>query len=148
MITDSRGQTANDFILGISVFLVSVIILFSLLTGLYTPFNAPIKSDQTVVASRVSDQVLQDLTPSNKSNTLSETYTADFFTTNDADDIREQYRLKQTVHINVSLVAVNESMSESVGESIGNHPVASSTRIVIDNGARCQPSCRLRVRVW
>ncbi|WP_449404306.1 DUF7287 family protein, partial [Halarchaeum acidiphilum] len=54
-----RGQTTLDFTFGISVFLLTVIFVFSFVPGLLSPF-AGSGSDHPVTANRIADDLVQD----------------------------------------------------------------------------------------
>jgi hypothetical protein len=155
---NERGQTLNDYALGMGVFVLAVTITFAVIPSIFAPFTAPIESDQSVQANRVADQVLDDMTVDGTRNTIEDSKAnTDFFDGSvDADDLRDRYGLSVTSQINVMIVWDDDPNDRiQMGEEYGDRPVASAVRVVVgyDNivgnpGANCQPTCRLIVRIW
>jgi len=84
---DDNGQMHVDYLLGIAIFLVSIIFVFSYAAGLFTPFKS--NSDEvTLLADRISinivEQTLGAYEPGT-SNILNDTKTRDFFSGFNAD---------------------------------------------------------------
>jgi hypothetical protein len=155
---DDRGQTLYDFALGISLFLVTFMVALSLIPGIFTPFQAPIRSEQTVQAERVSEGILDSLTDERGSRRLNSTATDDFFADTDADDLRATHGFGPEVRLNVTLQVdaprgcdAAGADCRSVGDGYDGRPVATSLRVVAgyDGGTgECAPTCRIIVRVW
>ncbi|TGC07301.1 DUF7287 family protein [Methanolobus halotolerans] len=55
---DNNGQMHIDYLIGIAIFLVSIIFVFSYTAGLFTPFQS--NSDEvTLIADRVSTNIIE-----------------------------------------------------------------------------------------
>jgi hypothetical protein len=150
---NERGQTLNDYALGMGVFVLAVTITFAVIPSVFAPFTAPIESDQSVQANRVADQVLDDMTVDGTQNTIDDSKAnSDFFDGSggvDADTLRDRYGLSLTSQINVTLVWDDDPGDRvEVGEEYGDRPVASAVRVVVGYEDKCSPTCRLIVRVW
>ena len=55
-----RGQTTLDFALGISLFLIVLVVVFQFIPGLLQPFNSGTQ-DETVAVDRIADQLAGSL---------------------------------------------------------------------------------------
>jgi hypothetical protein len=148
-----RGQTLNDYALGMGVFVLAVTITFAVIPSIFAPFTAPIESDQSVQANRVADQVLDDMTVDGTRNTINDSKAnPDFFDGSggvDADTLRDRYGLSLTSQVNVTIVWDDDPSDRvQVGEDYGERPVASAVRVVVGYENKCSPTCRLIVRIW
>ena len=150
-----RGQTTQDFIVGIGVFILAVAFVFSFLPTMLTPFDSSTSGGQTAQADRVADRVVHDLsTESETPNEISWDGADDL-----EDDQVERLGLRTNENgdpierVNVSLQPLDESTTvESFGPVYDDQSAASSARIVmaenIDDPEECEPACRLVVRIW
>jgi hypothetical protein len=154
---DERAQTLNDFALGVSVFLIAIVVSFTLLPSVFTPFTAPVRSDQTVQAERIGADLTDDL--AEEANRLNDSATDAFFDQTTGDDLRDRYGLGPGTRVNVTLQIHAPDGScgspvakcRSAGDAYGDAPVASAIRVVAGYdgvAGRCSPSCRVIVRVW
>ncbi len=150
-----RGQTTQDFIVGIGVFILAVAFVFSFLPTMLTPFDSSTSGGQTAQADRIADKVVDELSTESESpneiswDEMSDDETVDELglrTNNDDDPIER---------VNVSLQSLNESTTvEGFGPEYNDQSAASSARIVtvesgsIDDDDECEPACRLVVRIW
>jgi hypothetical protein len=156
----SRGQTQQDFAVGVSVFLLAVFFVFSFVPTTVAPTDANTESE-SYVADRVADSVLADLTVPTEANVLDPDRAADFFAAHGTSGtIQANYSVADTRQVNVTLddldgvtVAVNDT---AVADSVAGGTVATAgddypggagvaaTRVVRVGSARY----RLAVRVW
>ena len=79
---DNKGQMHIDYLIGIAIFLVSIIFVFSYTAGLFTPFQS--NSDEvTLIADRISTNIIeQEMSAGNPRtpNLLNSTKVDNFFT--------------------------------------------------------------------
>ncbi|ELY42153.1 hypothetical protein C496_07138 [Natronorubrum tibetense GA33] len=149
-----RGQTTQDFIVGIGVFILAVAFVFSFLPTMLTPFDSSTSGGQTAQADRVADRVVHNLSVSETPNEIS---------WNDADGLEDDQverlglRTNQDndsiERVNVSLQSLNGSTTIEgfgFGPEYDDQSAASSARIVTveDGPDKCEPACRLVVRIW
>ncbi|MFB6132409.1 MAG: hypothetical protein ABEJ44_03260 [Halanaeroarchaeum sp.] len=137
-----RGQTTIDFLIGASVFLLTVGLVFGMVPGILDPFALE-ESAEPVVANRVAtslatDELATDATP----YVLSESAVRTFF--EDPAGIHERLALDEEVSINVTLE--NEpSVRKTVGPPLPTHgTITSAWRVVSYAGEQAT----LRVRIW
>jgi len=111
-MSTSKGQTTLDFTIGISVFLIVLIFVFTFIPGLLTPFTttdeqAPALSDR--LADKLSQGMLGD--PA-EPYVLNSTCAADFFDLGgspasycryDDGDLSDRLNIKERTNVNVTL---------------------------------------------
>lgn len=138
-----RAQTTLDFLIGASVFLLTVGIVIGMVPGILDPFAldrsaAPVGANRAATAL-ATDELAVEETP----YVLSTSAVRAFF---DGDEraVRERLRLADDVSINVTLT--NESgPRETVGPPIpSDRSVTSASRVVSYDGEQAT----LRVRTW
>ena len=152
-----RGQTTQDFAVGIGVFILAVAFVFSFLPSILTPFDSSVSGGQTAQADRVADRIVYDLSTETGPETELD---GDEFRELDDDELADRFGLREDQarydRINVTLEPLNRSASLggewTVGDEYDNESAASSARIVsfdADTGPdECEPACRLVVRMW
>jgi hypothetical protein len=151
-----RGQTLQDYVLGVSVFLLVVIgLLTAILPTVLAPFEDTVGGDKTAQADRIAGQLVGNTTVSDNhlnASALEQVVSADQAT------LRDRFSLPRGSTVNIT-VSTMDGSSRIVGpsggplsspRSPGERPAASSVRIVTlnDDSSGCQPACRLVVRVW
>lgn len=156
-----RGQTAQDFVIGIGVFILAVAFVFSFLPSILTPYDSAVGGSETAKAERIANQIVHDTTSVNGSNELDR----DAFEATYADeDLSAELALRASATDDVIFDSVNVTVRTLEGDPVNttalaggepydNQPAASSARIVtIDDTSAdpedCDPACRLEVRVW
>ncbi|WP_136687014.1 DUF7287 family protein [Halorhabdus amylolytica] len=147
---DDRGQTLQDFVLGISIFIVGFFIVLSMFPGLLGPFQSGLSSDKQANAERISATIVSNLSEPAQPNHLNTTATKNLFALS-ASDVRTRFNLSRPTQVNVTLEALNGSAQlEHVGDVVTRNQTATSIRIVHVNvtSGDCDPACRLVVRTW
>ena len=145
-----RGQTTQDFAVGVGVFLLTVAFVLAYVpTALPQPASDPTASREAQ-ADRVADEIVDNLSVAGTGTRLDATRTERFFEYNDdAATIRENFSLPATTRTNVTLEHLNGT-NVSTGEDVyagaehRNQTAASASRLVVYNGTQY----RLLVRVW
>ncbi|ELZ91409.1 hypothetical protein C440_13884 [Haloferax mucosum ATCC BAA-1512] len=149
----TRGQTTQDFAVGVSVFLLTVAFLFAFLPSVLTPFEAGPTASESAQAGRVGTAVHTNITIDGYGNELDRDAAATFFgPTPTGDELRTRLSLPTSARLNVtvrnendSIVALSESGIElRGGEQYAGQPAARATRLVRADAE----TYRLEVRVW
>ncbi|WP_254523233.1 DUF7287 family protein [Natrinema caseinilyticum] len=153
-----RGQTTQDFAIGIGIFLLAIAFVFSFLPSVITPFDSGVDGAETAQADRIADLVVHNLsTSTGTANQINETdFTARYSNPNlsaelglrasDSDDV-----VYDRVNVTVETFqgAAVDTTTLSGGDAYENESAASAARIVtLENSSKCDPACRLVVRVW
>jgi len=150
----SRGQTPEDFYIGISVFLVTVAFMFVLFPSFLTPFVSGVDTNEATRADTVASSIVTNLSADGEPNTLNATELHAIVDSSD-QQLQQRYGLTATTDVNITVRTLDGSQVVSDGgnqlatdRSAAGRATGSSTRIVtLDNGT-CSPGCRLLVRVW
>ena len=174
----ARGQTTQDFVVGIGVFLLAVAFVFSYVPSLITPY-ASYGGGESAQADRIAATVVDDLSENpDRPNHLNGSAFVETYEGVDSFDLAADLGLRATDtnaidRVNVSLERTNQSLDRadrrvvSGGDAYTGQDAASSARIVtvdfdeVDENLlnlllggsesvdeACEPSCRLVVRVW
>lgn len=146
----SRGQTQQDFAVGISVFLLAVLFVFNFVPTTIAPGGAESEA-RAYTADRVVTAVVSNVTDTTQANTLDRDRTAAFFDHHgDGDSLRANLSLAGSTQANVTLetlagVTVDVGgVTANAGDAYTGDRGASASRVV-----RLGPDrYRLVVRVW
>ncbi|MXV63994.1 hypothetical protein GS429_18385 [Natronorubrum sp. JWXQ-INN-674] len=160
-----RGQTTQDFAVGIGVFILAVAFVFSFLPTILTPFDSTVSGGETAQADRIADRLVHNLSAedSPSPNEIDgERFRKDF--ASDDDNLTESLGLRASDspdirydRINVTIehlngTSVTDEAEWSAGDRYDGQSAASSARIVaVDHEEfpkNDQPAYRLVVRVW
>lgn len=150
---DERGQTLNDYAMGISVFLLAVTFVVAFVPSIFAPFTAPIDDDTTARADRGATRVLTTLSKDDARNVLSVNRTNSFFEDGNATTLRESIGVPATSDLNVSVVdpetgevarVGTPGVDATAGNPVRDGPTAAATRVVVLN----ESTYLLTVRVW
>lgn len=155
LLDAERGQTLQDFVLGVSVFLVVVVFVFGLFPNFLSPFTAGVDASERAQADRLARNLIENHSVEASDNTLNGSKLATTMQESDAR-LRKRFGLSTTADINLT---VRELDGERVvrydgtplahGSSRTNQSSGSVSRIVsIAGSEKCQPGCRLIVKVW
>jgi hypothetical protein len=173
-----RGQTTQDFAVGISVFLLTVTFTFTFVPSTVTPFGSPVTDAIPAKSDRVASTVVDRYAVADGSRTLNVTELTDSDLTDiDSDgavnatapntisgnDLRDIFGLRDTAQVNITIqtrsgdiVQADYDPTDSGTESLvggddypDNQAAASTTRIIRLPGVPdCKTGCLLVVRVW
>jgi hypothetical protein len=147
-----RGQTAQDFAVGIGVFLLALAFVFTFLPTVMTPFDSQVSGAETAQADRIADRIVHDL----ETETANEISGSGFYTD---ENLTEEVGLRSNDdvvydRVNVRVETLGGTVVDSTqlagGVTYDNQSAASAARIVTVEGweSDCDPACRLVVRVW
>ncbi|WP_206335404.1 hypothetical protein [Natronolimnobius sp. AArcel1] len=147
-----RGQTTQDFAVGIGIFILAVAFVFSFLPSIVTPYDSSIGGAETAQADRISDKALDNLSTGADPNEIDADALEEF---EDEHDMVKAFGLRTANsgnNIDRLNVTVQELDSDDDEWSFGDtydedQPAASSARIVsVDDDD--EDAYRLIVRVW
>lgn len=159
-----RGQTTQDFAIGISIFLLTVAFVFAFVPSIFAPFDSEVSDDLSAQSDRGATAVLTNTTVEGKSVEINDTKARLFF--DDSSDLQERLRLPPQADINITMYDLGEervvnttgpvgaggspaTVEYTVGDRFRGQAAASTIRIVTTTDpSTCNPGCRLVVRVW
>lgn len=154
---DARGQTLHDYVVGISVFVLTVAVVLGLLPSVVAPFQDGTGAVDGTISTRVGDRIVSNLSETGSPNVL-EAEGISALMAKDEPALRSRFGLKSDRYVNLSLQSLAEStfltnssgIRQTAGASAGSEDVTTSARVVdiSESGFDCRPACRLVVRVW
>jgi hypothetical protein len=154
-----RGQTIQDYAIGISVFVLTVTAAVTLFPSLVSTYGGGPSEEFTATVDRVSESIVRNQSASGRTAELDPAGLAELDALN-TSELRERFALRETTQVNVTLRTSDGSAFVTDG---GGNPVtagepyrrgregAQEIRIVTlsnDTYAGCAQGCRLVVRVW
>lgn len=152
-----RGQTLQDFLFGISLFLVTVTLVFGLFPSFLTPFSSGIGAAENAQADRVSRSMVVNMSVTGERNTVNATRLRRVLQ-KDETALRERYGLAETASLNISVrsledrrVVQYEGVALATDNPSRNQSAGSSARLITFSNRSsdvCRPACRLVVKVW
>lgn len=142
-----RGQTAHDYLIGVTVMLLTLAGTFALVPGLFTPFQEPVAGDEQTMADRLADDLVEQHQMPRRSNTIK---------SGSLDTALEDDNFENTLaRSGIPRSGINVNVTVDGGNLDGGDPyttdegaAATSIRIVRFDTDVCDPACRLIVRVW
>ncbi|WIV67778.1 DUF7287 family protein [Natrialbaceae archaeon AArc-T1-2] len=165
-----RGQTTQDFAVGIGIFLLALAFAFSFIPTFMTPFETPVGGGETEQADRIAATIVDDLSvaDSERPNHVAGDDLEEYEDKNSselADDtvLGSELRTTEDNGDTVAIDRVNVTLTSLDGEEVVNStddnyhedlPSSSASRIVTvededgDIVDGCEPACRLTVRIW
>jgi hypothetical protein len=150
-----RGQTPQDYAVGVSIMLLTLIAVFTFIPGVFQPFEAPVETHQQSFADGIADRLVADHVREGASNTLG--YDELDHTLDDEgpdenfSDFRDGVGVDDRLtNLNVRVYNGSEVIMEAGENYSSNRGVAASSKRIVrlDNRTACPRSCRLVVRVW
>jgi hypothetical protein len=173
-----RGQTTQDFAVGISVFLLTVTFTFAFVPSTVTPFGSPVTDAIPAKSDRVASTVVDRYAVEDGSRTLDLDALTDPAVLAGADsdiigeegltdeatgnDLRRLFGLRATAQVNITIETRGGDIIQTEYDGnpgtealVGgdnypqNQAAASTTRIIRLEGVEgCKTGCLLVVRVW
>lgn len=151
-----RGQTANDYLIGVSILLVSVTTVFTFFPTIYQPFEDSVSADERTISDRVAGNLIEKHQTTFDEQTLDyerlETQIRQGNLTGNDQALSGILELK-TVNINVRIQkrpggsALVEGGAEFDDQDPPQAAVTNRVFAAASSG-ECANGCRLVVRVW
>lgn len=149
-----RGQTVQDFAIGMSIFLLVVAFVFAFVPTILAPHDAGVGGSEAAQADRVATAIGGTLSEEGTPNTVDGGDLDDYFDDLDAlddDELREEFGLPLTARTNVTVANVSDGeVRHEAGQTHrADRATTTATRIVrTTDDEGCDPACRITVRVW
>ncbi|MFP9190369.1 DUF7287 family protein [Natronosalvus vescus] len=143
-----RGQTTQDFAVGIGIFLLAVAFVFSFVPTLITPF-ATSTASETAQADRIADEIVANYSeePNQLDLTALESANVSELGVRAVDD-------HQIDRVNITVVNTSDgggTFAHPEDSPYTDESAGSATRLVTvteDADIECDRGCKLIVRVW
>lgn len=141
-----RGQTLNDYVLGMSLLLLSVVLVFGLFPGIFQPFEAEIGTEERTTADTLSGELVDNSTVLDTRQTVE--FDALNATLEDLEDDSAAVGIPDWMQWNATLVDDGVVLRQN-GSVWRDEPAGTSVRFVALEGEDdCEHGCQLIVRVW
>ena len=145
-----RGQTVQDFAIGIGLFMLAVAFVFAFIPTVITPFGDA-GGAETAQADRIAATII-DGAEVGPPNYLDENATRSFNGENETALASEFGLQTAGAGINITVSTLDDSGQQSYvyasEAKYDGQAGASATRIVTTKDSECDPACKLTVRVW
>lgn len=146
-----RGQTEFDYLVGMALLLLTVSAVFLFVPSVFEPFEQEVSADERASADRMATNLLSKSTVDGQSNTV-DYDRFELLVRGEFDTVLDRAAVPTGRTVNVTL-------ENDTGIVVGNgtsyadnrDPAATTVRVVRladDGDTRCNPVCRLVVRVW
>jgi hypothetical protein len=152
----TRGQTLQDFTIGITVFLLVVVFVLGLFPTFLEPFTAGTSGGERAQADMISRDMLANLSVENSTgdNTLNATELRTVLA-GDQSELQARYGVPEHRQINITVrtldganVVNDNGVGLATAKSHREETAGTASRIIRLNNDTCQPGCRLVVKVW
>lgn len=157
-MTGRRAQTEFDYVVGMTLMLLTLSGVFMFVPGIYEPFEDPVDADEAAASERIADNIMNETVVSGTENTINYTR-MEAIIQRDFDTIRSRSAVPSGRTVNVTFQNGSGIVRSGSGNAIGTgsnyavneEPAAATVRVVRlqnSSNSQCQTVCRLVVRVW
>lgn len=153
---DTRAQTLQDYVLGVSLFLGIVFLVVGFtIPSVIAPFGSDVSSEELNQADRVSGKIVENASLDQAPNELNVT-TVERIVVLSPTELRTRYNLPTTTSLNISVrasdtdavVVADDGTRLGTSRALNSDDAVTSKRIVTLSDGSCSPACRLVVGVW
>lgn len=154
---DARGQSLHDYVVGISVFVLTVAVVLGLLPSVVAPFQSGGGAAEASLSTGIGDRLVSNLSLAGSPTVLDGEAVSDIMA-RDESALRDRFGLRSYQYVNLSLRTLNGSVVltdgagavQAAGASAESEDVVTASRVVrVDEPAfDCEPACRLVIRAW
>lgn len=173
-MTHDRGQTTQDYILGVSIMLATVLFVFAFVPGVFDSYESSVDGIDRAQAERAAEHLVAEYGVSGQPNVVENGTGDDLYTNLNGDftqfrrraGLNTQTQRQAKPNINIVVVNASEFNGNSnyrepvyfegrgyyeFGDDYDNQSAATRTRVISfsdDPGGECSPTCYMIVRVW
>lgn len=139
-----RGQTTQDFAIGIGLFLLAVVFVVAFIPSILAPADDPGMADRSAQAERLAAELVAASAVDGERVILDEaSLTAEMM---DVEDLAAAM-LGEDRSVNVTLEMLDGTVVHGAGADDAGETTGRWVRLVATDEA-CDPACRLIIRVW
>jgi hypothetical protein len=148
-----RGQTINDYVIGMTLLLLSITLVFGYFPGIFQPFEEEVSNEEEAMATNLAAELVENSTVTGTKQTVSfDSMNGTLYSFVDAP---QQAGIPDWVHWNVTVLDVDGNVITHDGERLAKgtdwrgERAASTVRFVrAQDDNDCDDGCRIVVRVW
>lgn len=149
-----RGQTTNDYLIGIVLLLLTITVVFGFFPSMFAPFEEPVGSDEETMAANLGTELVSNTTQPGTEQTVNLTRVHEIIDS-EPEALGNRSGVPGWKRWNVTVVDSNgQVVSDGTNDVVGGDdwngsPAATTVRFVVAGDATdCEDGCRLVVRVW
>jgi hypothetical protein len=154
-----RGQTPNDYLLGIVILLLSIILVFGYFPSIYQPFEQQAGTEEQAMADNLAAEIVENSTAGGNEQTVDFELlktTIDYYVNNsERAGIPDWFNLNVTVINSTGGPVTINGPSKTLlnnGTTWRDSQAKSTIRFVVAQNPKkvpeCANGCRIVVRVW
>jgi hypothetical protein len=145
----SRGQTPVDYLVGISLLLVTILGTFALVPTIFDPFEPAVSPDKQSISDRLAEDLVTNHTYTGEERTLNRAE-LEASLDNDLPALRADAGIRKSERVNVTIQNGTGTQLYTAGDPFvdGAGGDATSVRTFATRDKACADGCRLIVRVW
>lgn len=158
LVGDERGQTLQDYVVGVSIFVVIAFAALGFFPNVLTSFQSDTQEDAIAQSERVANQIITNASTTGTVNELDVEVVEDITQRNESQ-LRDRYVLGQTADINVTVESLDGDQyvggetgatNLTTDEPYHGNSAGTTARVVTlsHDPPNCRPGCRLVVRIW
>lgn len=168
----NRAQTPHDYLIGVSLLLITLFGVFAFVPGMLQPFAQPTGADAGAAADRLGERLVTNHTYDGQANTIDgEALKQSLTDSSKFGDILDRSGVNRSIQfVNVTVIQPDQTRIDNNSRTTGpdsnwrqppaesdyyvnTTTAATAIRIVdIENDQGydedCEPACRIVVRVW
>lgn len=160
-----RGQTTQDFAIGVSILVLTLAGVFAFMPAVFDSSTDSVERQEHTKATALAETILEEYTIGGTTNTLEYDRLRTYFgisSGSSPSDVPDAMRGAAGIRYRNANVTITRGDTDDDGDVyddavlttgadvyISVQSTATVTRIVrFEDDSRCDPSCRLIVRVW
>lgn len=152
----SRGQTANDYLIGIIILLLTVTAVFGFFPTLFEPHDDETGVGEEQMAQNLADHLTENYTVSGTEARINATKFHEVVGNADPGEIAANASMQPWMNWNATIQNTTGGELETYGDNRDLHPGSTTAEIryvrFVDPpfaaNDECDPGCQLIVRVW
>jgi hypothetical protein len=144
---DRRSQTPADYLIGISLLLVTIFGVFAFVPTVFDPFEEPTSPDEHVMADRLAADLVDNHTMHVAERTV-DLDSLDAALGSDVADVQAWAGIPDWKQVNVTVKHGQSRVVWEGDEWRGDRPGGMSVRRIVSHQEACRDGCNLVVRVW
>jgi hypothetical protein len=148
---NQRGQTAYDYLLGVTLLLVVILVSLSFFPQIFSPFVDPVSTDQEKMADRTATELIKSSSTMTGDQTLNLTaLEAEVNDESGIEQLKERAGVPEFRNIRITVQNNVSSPEIRAGDGRSSQPTATVVRQVRGTTGEysCKTGCQLVVRVW
>jgi hypothetical protein len=145
----SRGQTPVDYLIGISLVLVTILGMFVSVPVVFDPFEPAVSPETESMADQLADDLVTNHSYVGEERTLNRTGMESSLE-NDLAELKANAGITELEQVNVTIQSATGAEIFTAGDPYpsGAGGAGTTVRTFVTRDGTCEDGCQLIVRVW